>query len=257
MAKSSFADADAEAVTTPEVVAPVANQQTSVVPATGGAVGVPDSFFHNEGMEGDIDRSDIKMPRLALGQNVGPLTNELGFKPGDFVFNKEVALGPNIKVTLVRISKYYLQDLPFGSEEMPLFFKTADDARRAGHLSIQDKYSMDKEARKDHKFFKPVLDADVLIEGYATAEYSSFPLDFNGTPYALARWSLQSTAYSRVGKQFITDGTMALKSGLSTKHYTVSAKREKLGANFVFVPTARLAGKNSDEFVQWAEDLTS
>lgn len=253
---TSFANAD-QAAQVPE--APPA-ESTELVPQAPSEI-VPDSFFGNDDIEGDFDKSDIKIPRLALVQNVGPLSGELGFTPGTFVYNKETVLGTSVKnpqgaiigtdgitITLLHLRKYFLEDLAYGSEVMPVLFKTSDDARRAGFLPVQDKRAMGP----DHKYFKPVIDADVLIRG--TPENITFPFDYNGTPHAIARWTLQSTAYTRVGKQFATDATLALRSGLANKHYTVSARKEKLGQNFVFVPKATLTGVNPPEFIAWIKN---
>lgn len=246
--KTSFADADSS-FASPEA------QSTTPVASTAVATRppqelVPDSFFNNDNVEGGFDKDDLKIPRLNLVQSVGPLSGELGFKPGAFVYNKEADLGSGpIKITLLKLRKYFLEDLPYGSETFPRLFKSAEEAAAAGFLDIRQKREMGEE----HKYVKPVLDADVLIEG--KADEATFPLDFNGTPYAMARWTLQSTAYSRVGKGFFTDSQLALRAGLSTKFYTISTKREKLGNNFVWVPRAQLSGRNSDEFIAWIKDV--
>lgn len=247
--KSSFKDADQVEVAAPPAEEITTSTALAVQPE---ATVVPDGFFSNDAVEGDFDRSDIKVPRLNLVQSVGPLSGELGFTPGRFVFNKEVDLGSEgLKITLIHLKKYLLEDLAYGSETMPRFFKSMDDARRAGFLPIADKKTMGEE----HKYAKPVLDADVLIEGKPGVN-DTFPFDFNGTPYAMARWTLQSTAYSRVGKSFFTDSQFALKAGLSIKFYSVSAKREKIGVNWVFCPRVQIAGKNSDEFIAWIKSVT-
>ena len=269
--KTSFANADQDSVpvaTDEAVPTTPANTDTSVATQASSAV-VPDSYFHNEGVEGDFDKDDVKIPRLAIVQAVGPMSGELGFSPGQIVYNKETVLGSavlgpvnaqgkpgpqigtdGVKMTLIRIKKYFLEDLPYspgGDGPRAAYFKTLDDARKAGFLPIQDK----REMGPDHRYVKPVLDADVLIEG--TKENLTFPFDYKGTPYAVARWTLQSTAYSRVGKGFFTDSQLALRAGLSTKFYIVSCKREKLGENFVQVPRAVLSGRNDDEFIAWVK----
>ena len=260
--KTTFADPDTE-------TAPATPPASTALAAPASTEVVPDNFFSNEGVEGDFEQSDIKMPRLGLVQSVGPLSAELGFTPGTFVYNKEVVVGnvvtdpaknnavigtDGLILTLFKLRKYYLEDIPYGtSEEMPAYFKTLEDARRAGFLPSSDKRQMGA----DHKYVKPVIDADILIQG-DPAKHVSFPLDFNGTPYAAARWTLQSTAYNRVGKSFFTDSQLALKScGLTGKFYTVSSRREKLGQNFVFTPKAALKGLNTPEFIAWARGITS
>lgn len=244
--KQSFADTDAKA----ENPAPEPKAATTALVPKQSSELVADSFFNNEGVEGCFDKSDLKMPRLNLVQNVGPLSGELGFKPGVFVYNKETDLGAGpLKITLVKLRRYLLEDLPYGSEQFPQVFKNMEEAAAAGFLDIRQK----KEMGEDHQYVKPVLDADVLIEGRESDV--SFPLDFEGVPYAMARWTLQSTAYSRVGKTFFTDSQLALRAGLPTKFYNISAKKEKLGENWVFVPRAQLAGRNTEAFVKWVKEV--
>lgn len=259
--KSSFANADQEAeVVSPETT-PVAAPSTALVPASPTALAQNDSFFSNEGLEGEFDQSDIKIPRFSVVQAVGPLSGELGFIPGQIVYNKETIVGTvvkaptggvlgteKLKITLLRLKKYFMEDLPYGSEERPAMFKSSDDARAAGFLPVQDK----KKCGPEHKYFKPLIDADILVEG--DASNVTFPFNYNGTPFAIARWTLQSTAYTVVGKQFATDAGLSLRAGLQTKFYTVSCKKEKVGANWVFVPRVQLTGLNDAAFQQWIKD---
>lgn len=243
--KTSFSDADVTNV-------PVAPATEALVPTSDSQV-VPDSFFSNDAVEGDFDKSDLKIPRLSVVQGVGDLSGELGFTPGQFIFNREVDLGnKDIKISLVRLKKYFVEEIPGPYNRngpMPALFKSQDDAMRAGFISSAEKKAMGP----DHKYFSPVIDADLLIEG--KPERVEFPFEFEGVPYALARWSLRSTAYGKVGKGFFSDSQLALRAGLSTKFYMLSTEKVKTNAgHWIHVPKARITGKNSDAFVAWVKE---
>lgn len=260
--KTSFApqapidvDATPVAETEKKEIAPVTAAETApaaaltVPPATSPAV--PDSFFNAEGMEGDYDRSDLQLPRLALVHGVGPLSEH--FAPGHFVFNKEVDLGVGpIKITLLRMQKYYLEDVPYGSEVFPKRLNTLDEVRKEGAFLLAEKRDMGE----GHTYFKPCLDVQVLIKG--TPDNVVFPFTFGGTPYAIGIWSIQSaTAYNRAAKQFITASQFALKqTGLAGGEWDLQAKREKFGTNFVWVPTVRQSGRNTPEFIEFAKSVS-
>lgn len=211
---------------------------------------VPDSFFSNAEMEGDFDRSDIQLPRLSLVHGIGPLSEH--FTPGHLVYNKELDLGAGpLEVTLVRMRKYYMEDHAWGSEDIPRVVNSIDEMRKLGGYLTSEK----REMGEGHPYFKPVLDAQVIIKG--APDNSAFPYEFGGVPYAVAVWTLQGIAYTRAAKPFITASQFGLRAGLTTAHWSVTTKREKFGQNLVWFPVVRQAGRNSIEFIEWIKTLSN
>lgn len=262
--KKSFKDVDttvqeveetALTATATEVVDPTAISSEVAISNASSAV-VPDKFFQNEGVEGEFSASDVKVPRFNLAQAVGPLstimiegTDKAMFPPGTFVYDRQRALGTTgVKITLLRLKKYFAEDLPYDENgPRPRIFVTERDVRQAGGFMVWEK----KEQGDDQDYFKPVLDATVLIEGQP--DWPEFPLEFEGVPYAKAIWTLQSTAYSRVARQFITAATLNLRTALYGAPWIVSSKREKIGKNWVHVPNVRQAPRHSAEFQAFAK----
>lgn len=222
----------------------------ALVPAQTAAVG--DSFFSNADIEGDFDRSDFKIPKLNLVQSVGPLTEH--FQPGVFVYNKETELGNRpIDITLLKLRKYFIEDVPYGSGLIPDIVAHEKEFRTKGGFLTRERKAMGERA-KDQKFYKPTLDATILIKGRPDVDVA-FPFEFEGTPYALAVWTLQSVAYGETGTKFITAAAYTLRTGLAQGAWSVTPTRKKVGSNWIWLPIARQTGKNSTEFVAWAKSL--
>lgn len=202
--------------------------------------------FSNEGLDGEFTRDDIQIPGLNLVQSVGPLSEH--FTPGQMVYNKEEVIGDKdnpVQITLLRMSKFYVEKLPYGSEVMPRKFKTEAEARAAGLVPLWEK-------QEGCGNFEPVLSCQVLIKG-DPAKNTTWPIEFQGVPYAMARFTLRSVAYSATGKTLISASQFALREGLHTGYWNITPKREKVGANMVWIPRVRMAGKHTPEFIAFAK----
>ena len=238
---ATAADVDQPAVPAPQSNAMVPAEQKSQI--------VPDSFFQNNEMEGEFDRSDIQLPRLSLVHGIGPLSET--FQPGHLVYAKELDLGVGpVNITLVRLRKYFQEEIEWGSEDIPRICNSIEEIRKLGAYLTSEK----KEMGEGHTFFKPVLDAQILIKGEASN--TMFPFEFEGSPYALALMTMHGVAYTRTGKQFITASQFGLRNGLTVASWNITTKREKFGQNFVWFPVARQATRNSPEFIAWVKELT-
>ncbi len=212
-------------------------------------------FAGNERIQGEYSSRDLQIPRFSLVQNVGPLSEN--FTPGHFVYNKGHSLGTGpIEITILSLKKYFCEDLPYGSEVFPRIVNTLDEIRRLGGAPTWEKpKGMSKDEAAKRLFFKPVLDihALVAIDPASEAAGEAFH-EFEGKPYVEAVWTVQSTAYTRVARPVITAAQLALKNGLHTRPWVVTAKREKLGPNLVWVPKAILSKPHTPEFVAWVNE---
>lgn len=239
--------------------------KSAIVPAPGSvaitaAPSAPVSFFNNEGMEGEFDRSDLQIPGLNLVQGVGPLSET--FTPGQMVYNKEEIVcepctAANEKthlpaeVTVLKIRKSFQEKLPYGSEVLPRRFNTQAEARAAGLVPPWEKKNY---AAGEVGVFEPILECEVLLGGKSD-EHPTWPFEFGGKRYAKARWIIKSTAYSTVGKIIISAAGLGLRDGLHTGYWHITPKREKVGDNMVWIPRSKLAGKHAPEFLAWVKEL--
>lgn len=237
---------------------PAEAQSTAVVPAAkAGTEVVAGDFFSNEGLEGEFNKGDLKIPGLNLVQGVGPLSEF--FTPGQVIYNGEEVIytppGPNqpvpapVKITVVKARKFLQEKLPYGSEVMPRRFNTEQEARGAGLYPLWEK----NDAPKDAGFFQPVLDCQVLIEG-DPEKNSSWPLEFEGKVYAMARWYIQSVAYNVAAKTILTATQLGgLRNHLFEGYWLLAPKREKVGQNLVWLPRIRWGNKHTPEFIEWVK----
>lgn len=217
---------------------------------------VTKSYFEgNDRIQGEFSDRDLQIPRFSLVQGVGPLSEN--FTPGHFVYNKSHSLGNGpIAVTILGLKKYFSEDIPYGSETFPRIVNSLEEIRKLGGApSWERPKGMSKEELAKRLFFKPVLDIHALVAIDPNSEASGEAFhEFEGAPYVEAVWSVQSTAYTRVARPVITAASLALKSGLHTRPWDVSAKREKFGPNLVWVPKAVLGRPHSPEFVAWVNE---
>ena len=197
---------------------------------------------------GDIDSSDINMPRLNIVQGVGSLA-EL-FSPGQVVLNQEIVLsnGANpIELTVLTARKQFVENLAFDADTRPKVFDTLEEVHAAGG-SINWIGNM-------RPSYVPVLHVNVLIKAPQGVE-GTFPIHYNGEDYALAVWTLRGVAYGKAGRNILTAAKFSLKEGLYHGKWMLTTKREKFGRNSVFVPVLRNIGRHEDDFVKFVTSLS-
>jgi len=199
------------------------------------------------GIEGEINASDFQIPRLNIANKTGELSNE--FPPGSIVFRKEVAVGNQkspAKLVLLRMAKKYMQRLPYGTEERPKIFATANDVRAAGGtLDITE---------TDLDVYDPILTLTMAIRSPEGA-HPLFVYERNGAHYALAQMILAKSAYNNAGKQLITEAATALRTGLTGGLYELTTAIRSNAMGSWFTPVFRLSERNNEEDAAWFNGL--
>ena len=112
---------------------------------------------------GDIDASDITIPRLNLVQGVGNLA-EL-FTPGQIVLNQETVLSNGstpVEITVLSARKQFIENLGFDEDARPKVFDTLDEVHAAGGTInwIGD----------TRPTYVPVLHANIIVKAPAGVE---------------------------------------------------------------------------------------
>lgn len=212
-----------------------------------------------EMVQGQIDRSDISTPGLKIVQAVGPLSEM--FDPGCIVLtqggeNSLPITSPGqeqpLVLTVLRIRKQFIEDLPYGSEERPRIFDTIEDVQAAGGWIEWH--------NNERPPFAKMATAMVVVaapEDASAEELAHFPYEFDGGKYALALWTIKGTAY-QAAKAIFTASVYSLtpaKGGLVTGAWHLTTKREKRGQNMVWVPVLKQAGVWDAEFVEFLNTL--
>jgi hypothetical protein len=214
------------------------------------------------GITGEIDKGDLSMPKINIVQSVGPLSED--FKPGSILFRKELVLvqasddpkawTPPLEITVLSARKQFQEVKDYDSDEMGATVDTMAEVEAAGGWI---------DWRNDEKPpWRPLLTALCLVKAPTEEIAEQFTLagpDDNS--YELALWVMTGTAYTRAAKQIMTAAISSLKDKdtgqtmLPRGRWHLSVKRDKLGANLVYVPKFVLVGKHDDAFVEFASTL--
>lgn len=216
---------------------------------TGNAVAVAEPtnivVIANEDVTGDFERSDILIPTIRLVQKTGELA-EL-HTPGSWVLNQEELLSDGstpLKLTVLNFRKYFSENIPYGGDEQPRIA-----------VSLKDVLEMDGTTEWQDNIpptFVPVGEATVLVEGKNEA---LFPFEYDNSRYALARWTMRKTAFTRAARKIITEAHIGLKDGLQWGSWELSSGKAIAGTNKYFVPVLTLAGRHDEKFANWADEL--
>lgn len=250
MSKTSFADLDkaleAAATAAPEA----APTPTAITPAPSAEI-VPDSFFGNEGLEGDVDAAGIQVPWIHLVHSVGDLSAK--FQAGSLLYNGEVVLKLPLEAVVLRLKNYVIEDVPFQDREEGQRMRTFEneaEARQAGFAMSWER----KDLGKDRDYCTPCADIDLLVKGYPEiAELC--PLDFNGEPYLIARHRTKGVNHKLAAGRVISAAAFNRGKPLTAFRWEFTAKRGLEGKNHVWRSYLTQKSKNSEEFVTWARQL--
>jgi len=191
-------------------------------------VAAPTNLVQSSQLDGEFTPRDVAVPRLKLGQKTGAATDENPDLIGKWIFDGAVNLGTQVSVTVTRISKYYMEDVEYGSDIKPQIFKKHSDAVAAGVL------------------VKDVADIDLLIEVPADADLPSAVL-LGDKEYAAARYTVQSSAYGRTVGILLRDLGGWLKGDFASGSYTMDAIKKTDGKNSWFTPSLKTAGPVAPE----------
>jgi len=216
---------------------------------TGNAIAVAEPtntiVIANEDVTGDFERSDILIPTIRLVQKTGELA-EL-HTPGSWVLNQEELLSDGstpLNLTVLNFRKYFAENIPYGGDEQPRIA-----------VSLKDVLEMEGTTEWQNNTaptFVPVGEATVLVEGKNEA---LFPFEYDGSRYALARWTMRKTAFTRAARKIITEAHIGLKDGLQWGSWELSSGKAIAGANKYFVPVLTLTGRHDEKFANWANEL--
>tara|TARA_R110000868_G_scaffold73521_2_gene213169 strand:+ start:4228 stop:5205 length:978 start_codon:yes stop_codon:yes gene_type:complete len=216
------------------------------------AMPTDDTPFEMGRVSGEVDTvSDLTRPRLEFVQSVGPLCEELGFTPGQIVFAKEALLWETdcvpLRIAVIAAKKRYVENLPYGSDDMPRMFNTIEEVREAGlWLEWQGNEAPPVAA---------ILTALILIEKPDNVDSDLFTLEANDRLYAMAEWRIAGSAYKVAGRYLMTAERTSLKNGLHTGMLTLTAKREKRGKNVITVPYLKLVERTTPELIALMSEL--
>ena len=203
------------------------------------------------GVEGEILRSDLRIPTLGIVQGVGPLADL--FRAGNIVLGGQTLLssGPEpVALTALSIRKFYQEKLAYGSEQRPMLFEKQSDVIAAGG-------TLDWGADGTPPTYEAVIEAHLLIRRPDGVE-GAFPYSFGGADYAAARWFVRGMAYKTAGRTLLTTASQYAtgQNPLYSARFELTTTKQRVrNGNNVAVPQLRVAGKNDEAFCAWVAGL--
>lgn len=244
--KTSFA----KAPTAKPVAVPTETESTSALATQEEATATLTVRGNPGQVNGEFTASDIVIPYLNLVAKTGELSNQ--FPAGAFVYNREVIIGDGKKpaqITVLRITKFYRQDLPFGTEETPKTFSTKRDVVAAGgHVG----WTADAEEGSER--YSEAMDCIVLLKSPNKGN-AMFPFEFGGENYALAKWYITKSAYKSVGTMLFTYSQSALKEGIDTASFDLTSQIKTAAVGSWYVPAIKMGQKHDPKFVEFVRGL--
>lgn len=195
----------------------------------------------NTAMQGEFTTSDLRLPRVNLVQKMSELAES--FKFGDIVFEKTLRVGGlenPLPFTVLRLVKQYQQDLPYGSEEMPMVFNTSEEVRASGGSVV----------RGAPNYFSEIAHIQMAIAAPADIEeelLDYFPYSNNGQSWAKAVMTVSRSAYSTLAKPLITHGFNTLRDGFHNGLFELHVDLKKSAKGNYVVPVPVYKGRHSQE----------
>lgn len=200
------------------------------------------------GFEGEVDASDLRIPRINLVNALSDLHTESGFDIGSYVLNKEIALtDKDGKLTFVSLygRKRFQQKLDYQSDEIPLVFDTLAEVRAHGGTTD---YS--KEAVDEGRFFDSVGHFIVAVEAPANLDevaVEQFPhVQEDGTRWARVAFTVSGGAYKSFARNIITAALGSLREGLYLGVWELGREKRTNKKGSWYLPTSRFQGKIND-----------
>lgn len=270
MAKQSFADATSVAEPEPTPAAAVAETptpapETSPVSEPAAAPTSTAVVTHSPAsqspatrsgatedgqLEGNVDRTDMKLPRVNLAQKAGKLGDK--FAPGSFVLSKTVRLSDGktpFHFIALTVKKQYQEDLPYDPDaDMPPVYDSIEEVRAAGGSL---KYG-------DDRYFKKIATALMLVEAPEgtppdTIE-EQFIYECDGKHYAAALITLAGSSYTSAATKLFTARTIGhLKDGFEKGRWAATSEHHSTSSFSWHTVELAPAGKNSEALQAFAK----
>jgi len=212
---------------------------------------LPEKYF-DDGSDG-IKGSDLLVPRLNIVARVGDLSTK--FPPGGIVLDGKLAIfapggAPVEFVSLAFAPRRYVEKIE-GGEQGETVDSVEEVVARGGTIDYKD-------AKANKKTKWDELDTLYLIvKGSKDANQLKFPLEFQGDRWALVKWSMKGSAFTR-GAQVIRTARAAghLKAGHTQATWLLTTDTAKFRTgNVAVVPVLEVGTATTPEFRAWAGNV--
>lgn len=214
--------------------APAPSPTATSAPPENNKVVTNDHYKGVGAFEGEFSSKDMATPYLTIMQKQSKNFDEHMAWLGQWVYDKETTLGDEIRVVFIRASKYYKEDVPFGSPDIPQRFTEIAAARAAGFNDGQLKEAADLDL---------LIEVDATLEGVGDLAH----IIVGDKGYILARYTVQSTAYGKTVGILAKDSGSFLKGNLINGFYKLSTLKRSNAETSWFIPVLKTDGRTTEE----------
>lgn len=209
------------------------------------ASGIVPAAHYGGTIQGDVDDTDIRRPRLNVVQKSSKLHGD--FKFGDVVLNKQVAVlpvaealaGKSLKVLVAGARKYFQENKPYGEDAR--IFPTKEAVFAAG-LFLDEKKTGAASKIADMYFF--IEQPEIPLPEEAAALFST---QIGDKSYAPAVMTVKSIAYSRVFEPVYNAEKTFAKDGAWKFGWQLSVTKQFYDKGEAFQPILRVTERLSDK----------
>ncbi len=194
----------------------------------------------NEDIVGDFDSSDLTFPTLSIAQGVGPLADD--WEKGDMVIDGEFKLDSPAELTVLRVNKRFVENIPYGADETPRVLNSKEDVLAAGGTTSWD---------DGPPSFKAVADCLVCIHGPSKASQIEFPFELGKNRYLFAMWRIKGASYKHAAKTIIQAAKMYYRNTLREGTFFLNPTKEVNNGNSYIVAKLVRGSMNDAKFISW------
>ena len=213
----------------PAQPAPAAASEALAAP-TPTALANDDQYSGVGGFEGEWSSRHMATPYLSI---VGKTSKAFDTHPdwlGQWLYDKEYPLGTELRVVFIRSKLWFVEDLPFGTTQIPQKFARMADARAAG---------FNESNLKDMADIDLLIEVDLNVEGAADLAH----IIEGEKGYVLARYTVQSTAFGKTASILAKDMGGFLRGSLINGFYKMSTFQKVGQKGTYFIPILKTDGR--------------
>lgn len=192
-------------------------------------------------VQGDVNLSDLRLPRLNLVQRTGDLPDKFGF--GEFVLNKTCLIARPLEFIALSIKKQFQEKRPYGDTERGAVYDSVEAVRAAGGVIGFGDYQFSELAHIFMLIKKPA-DLDTMEDAEAVRDL--FMYEIAGDLWAPVIYSVGRSAYTSLGKALLTARQFSLRKGLYTGRWSMTSSVNKGVKGTWVTPVPTFRGKLSD-----------
>lgn len=211
---------------------------STVAPA---ALSTSVSAASDSDVQGEVNLSDLRLPRLNLVQRTGDLPDKFGF--GEFILNKTCLIPRPLEFIALSVKKQLQEKRPYGDPERGAVYDTAEEVRAAGGTIGFGDYQFSELA---HIFMLIKKDPSLDTMEDAEAVRDLFMYEIAGDLWAPVIYSVGRSAYTSLGKALLTARQFTLRKGLYTGKWSLTSSTNKSSKGTWVTPVPTFRGRLSD-----------